>query len=376
MRRPPRFDADAAARSPTIKVGLRIISVDYEEPIVLDDRRRDAAGDYDARPATGFPQRATRGVEHLPVKRAPECETRSVAPGEQRVPHGSRPRRRGSCAGSGPAPAVNARRQAGRRRRSGPAPRSPTPPSGRPDRWTGWSSTPGMPPASRDRRAGRRRCARSPPKSAAAARDARCRRLPGTTRGRLRPGRSSRPGRSRRKLPPLPDRRGAPARRSSLRRATRSGTGSDGRPRPRRRARRRRRCRDGQRRPRDRPRDRLRRRSRAHVAVRSRSRPPGCACRRSAAGLRLQPDDVHSTVRPDRKLRAVDRSHSGYREIAAVDSLRHRPAGNARSVRCVEQVATVGSVRDVDEVHRALGVDDGPRHPAALGDPERCDRRA
>ena len=67
---------------------LRIISVDYEEPIVLHDRRRDAAGDYHARPATGFPQRVTRGVEYLPVKRSPECETRSVAPGEQRVPPG------------------------------------------------------------------------------------------------------------------------------------------------------------------------------------------------------------------------------------------------------------------------------------------------
>ena len=97
-----------------------------------------------------------------------------------------------------------------------------------------------------------------------------------------------------------------------------------------------------------------------------------------ARRLRLQPDDMDSTVRPNGKLRAVDRPHPGYRERPAVDPLRLGPGRGARSERDAEQVATVGPVGDVDEVHRAPGIDDGAGRPAALGDPKRRDapRRA
>ena len=90
----------------------------------------------------------------------------------------------------------------------------------------------------------------------------------------------------------------------------------------------------------------------------------------------LQPDDVEPPVGPERELRAVYRAHAGHRERPAVDALRLGPARRAGLARHVEEVAAARVPGNVHDVQPAPAVDDGPRQAAALGNPQRLDRRA
>ena len=90
------------------------------------------------------------------------------------------------------------------------------------------------------------------------------------------------------------------------------------------------------------------------------------ACVEDAGGIGLEPGRVQPAGAVERHLSAVDRPHADRRAPLAVDAHRLRPGRAARRARDVQQVAAAHRAFEVDHVHGAGRVDDGPGHPAAL----------